>query len=111
MIEMEEFRLRAHLETATLQAWIDARWLIPRGEAPSTSFSEADLARARLIRELTDDLGVNDDAVPVILSLIDQIHGLRRSLRGVLEAIHAQPEAVQRAIAGEGREGRSRSER
>jgi chaperone modulatory protein CbpM len=44
-------------------------WLIPRQEKKGRSFSEADVARAHFIRDLKDGLGVNDDAVEVILSL------------------------------------------
>jgi chaperone modulatory protein CbpM len=39
-----------------------------------------DLARAQLIRDLRDDLGVNDEGISVILHLLDQVHGLRRSM-------------------------------
>ena len=99
MIDRREFQMRARIETETLQAWIEASWLIPgQGEA-APSFSEADLARAALIRDLKDDLGVNDEGVAVVLSLVDQIHGLRRTLSDLLQAVRAQPEAVQRQIA------------
>jgi chaperone modulatory protein CbpM len=64
-------------------------------------FSEADLARAALIRDLKDDLGVNDEGVAVVLGLVDQIHGLRRTLSDLLQAVRAQPEAVQRQIAND----------
>ena len=51
----------------------------------SREFSDIDLARARLIADLRGDLGVNDEAIPVVLDLIDQIHGLRRLVRELLE--------------------------
>ena len=41
---------------------------------------------------------MNDEGIPVILDLIDQLHGLRRTLRDLLSTIHAQPEATQRRI-------------
>jgi chaperone modulatory protein CbpM len=44
------------------------------------AFSDVDLARAQLIRDLRDDLGVNDEGISVILHLLDQVHGLRRSM-------------------------------
>ena len=99
MIEVQEFLLRAELETETLQAWIEARWLIPRQGGTAPVFSEADLARARLIRDLMNDLGVNEEGVPVVLSLVDQVHGLRRALSDLVQAVRTQPEAVQRGIA------------
>jgi chaperone modulatory protein CbpM len=48
-----------------------------------------DVARAQLIRDL-QGMGVNDDAMPIILDLIDQMHGLRRTLRVLLWEIAAQ---------------------
>jgi hypothetical protein len=35
-------------------------------------------------------MGVNDDGIPIILDLIDQLHGVRRSLRDVIAAFNAQ---------------------
>jgi hypothetical protein len=35
---------------------------------------------------------VNDEGIPVILNLVDQLHGLRRALHEVLSAVRAQAE-------------------
>ena len=37
---------------------------------------EEDLARIRLIKELKDDFGVNDEGLSIILNLIDQLNRL-----------------------------------
>jgi chaperone modulatory protein CbpM len=76
-----EFLMRARLDTEVLDTWIEAGWLQPGGSQSSREFSDIDLARARLIGDLRRDLGVNDEAIPVVLDLIDQIHGLRRLVR------------------------------
>ncbi|HEX8373610.1 MAG TPA: chaperone modulator CbpM [Geminicoccaceae bacterium] len=99
MIGVQEFQVRARIGGETLRAWVEASWLIPSREEPEPAFSEADVARARLIRDLTEDLGVNEDGVGVILDLVDQIHGLRRTLGDLVQAVRVQPEAVQREIA------------
>ena len=70
-------------EVETVEAWIEAGWLAPR-EGGEGRLSEIDLARAQLIHDLKHDLGVNDEAVPIILDLIDQVHGLRRAMREML---------------------------
>jgi chaperone modulatory protein CbpM len=50
-----------------------ARWVSPAfPEDPE--LDEQDLARLRLIATLQEDLGVNDEAVPVILHLLDQLY-------------------------------------
>ena len=80
IISKSEFLLRAHLDQQTLEVWIQEEWLSPdQGEAEPV-FSEADLARAGLIRDLQGDLGVNREGVGVILDLVDQIHSLRWAL-------------------------------
>jgi chaperone modulatory protein CbpM len=83
-----EFLMQSHLDTHALDAWIEAGWLRPRGSQSSRDFSDIDVARARLICDLRDDLGINDDAVLVVLDLIDQIHGLRRLVRELVERRH-----------------------
>ena len=79
-IRKDEFLIHAKLENATLDFWIAEEWLLPNEEQNEAVFSNADLARARLIGELIDDLGVNTEGVGVILSLLDQIHSLRKAV-------------------------------
>jgi chaperone modulatory protein CbpM len=62
-----------------------------------------DIARARLIRDLTHDLGVNDEGVAIILDLIDQMHGLRHTLREVLRAPPTKPRPATRITRSPGR--------
>jgi chaperone modulatory protein CbpM len=65
----------------TLEFWLEQRWLIPEeASAAGMTFSDVDVARARLIQDLKTDFGVNDEGVDVILHLVDQLHGLRRAL-------------------------------
>src|SRR5215475_2024019 len=94
-MQRHEFLLTAQLEAHVLEVWIEAGWLLPR-EA-GEPFSDVDLARARLIRDL-EHLGVNDEGVPVILDLVDQLHGLRRTMRDLLDAVGAQPDATRSQI-------------
>jgi chaperone modulatory protein CbpM len=96
-METREFVVQSRLDAQVLEAWVEAGWLLPRQDGDKRNFSEVDLARAQLIRDL-ENLGLNDEAVPVILDLVDQVHGLRRTLRDLLSAIHAQPEAMRRWI-------------
>ena len=91
-----EFLDRAQLDRETLEVWIEEEWLVPSGTATELAFSEADLARAKLIQDLMQDLGVNDEGVGVILNLLDQVHGLRKVLADTLRSVREQsatPEA------------------
>ena len=83
-----DFLARADIDHRTLELWIEEEWLIPSATADDLVFSEADIARARLIRDLIDDLGVNAEGVGVARHLLDQIHGLREAMSEMLKSIH-----------------------
>ena len=76
----QEFLAYTGLEVQTLNLWLEQRWLIPDQTFGGMNFSDVDLARARLIRDLKTGFGVNDEGIDVILHLLDQLHGLRRAL-------------------------------
>jgi chaperone modulatory protein CbpM len=80
-----------------LATWVEAGWVIPQDKA-SQRFSDIDMARAALIRDLID-LGINEEAVPVILDLIDQLHGMRSAMRNLMSAMAAQSETTRYRIA------------
>lgn len=84
-LESLEFIRRSSVDATAVQFWIDEEWLLP-ASGITPQFSEADLARARLIRDLTLDFGVNNEGIAIILHLLDQIYGLR----GILRIIHAE---------------------
>ena len=86
IISKLDFIFRAELDQETLDLWIEQEWLVPSHTDDAMAFSDADLARAKLIRDLKEGLGVNDESVGVILNLIDQVHGLRRVIAGLLES-------------------------
>ncbi len=93
-----EFCEHLEIEVTVLQVWVEQRWLVPRRAGSSWIFEEDDLARARLIQDLTGPMGVNNDGVDVAMQLLDQIHGLRGRLRALMTAIRSQDPDVQRLI-------------
>jgi chaperone modulatory protein CbpM len=91
-------RLIGDLQAEELRRWIDERWVRPEGDVKAYVFQEVDVARIRLIRELRYELAIDDEAMPVVLRLLDQVYALRRRLRAAREAIEAQPEEVRQAL-------------
>ena len=87
------------LQVETLHVWIERGWVTPRRDNGGYRFREIDVARVRLIREFSADLDMGEDAIDVILPLLDQVHGLRRQLHRLAEAVNAQPEEVRRNVA------------
>ena len=65
MISIVEFCVRTRLERPLVETWVRAGWLIPPRTEPEPVFAEIDVARALLIAQLRNDLGVNDEGVTV----------------------------------------------
>ena len=97
--EKELVEMIGRLEADALQRWIDLGWILPRHDGDSVRFDEADVARVRLICELHYELRIEEDSMSVVLSLMDQLYQVRRSLRTLLSAVEAQPEGVRVRIA------------
>jgi chaperone modulatory protein CbpM len=91
MITEREFLERARLDRRTLTVWIEEQWLIPGSTADELAFTDMDLARANLIHDLKDKMGVNDEGLGLILHLLDQMHSLRRALAATLESARDRP--------------------
>jgi chaperone modulatory protein CbpM len=90
MMTERDFLERAHVDQTTLEVWIREEWICPDCTRPERAFTEMDLARANLIRDLKHNMGVNDEGLDVILHLIDQMHGLRRALAEALATLRDQ---------------------
>jgi len=90
-------RLRG-LDRRELLRWVENRWVLPEEHAQSWVFHEVDVARVELIFEIRRDFAVDDEAMPLVLSLLDQVYSLRRQMRRLCDAVAAQPADVQAAI-------------
>jgi chaperone modulatory protein CbpM len=86
MFTEREFLEHARLDRRTLSVWIEEEWLIPARHADELAFTDMDLARANLINDLKDKMGVNNEGLGVILHLLDQMHALRRALIATLDS-------------------------
>lgn len=87
------------LRPTDLDRWISNRWVRPDGDAGHYVFHDIDVARARLIFELRDDLDVNEAALPVVLSLLDQLYDTRRRICELGDALgEIAPEHLRRAL-------------
>jgi chaperone modulatory protein CbpM len=100
MINMDAlFQQVSGLDSYDLQRWIENTWVRPRGAAGHYEFRDIDVARVRLICVLRDDMQVNEDAMPVVLLLLDQLHDVRRQMREIGEALTTlAPEQVRSEI-------------
>ena len=98
MLTEEDGVARVSRLTVTRLRVFVSQGLIRPDEDGAPGYSEADLARAALICNLEDEMGFHQEDVPVLLSLIDQIHGLRSELRGIVEAVEGLPPDVRATV-------------
>lgn len=96
------------LTASRLRAYTEARCIRPVIRDGHATFAEADVVRLQLLVELTSDLDLDEEGAALVLSLIDQIHGLRQELRLIAEAVAAEPDAVRGRICDRLRQARSR---
>ncbi len=87
------------LEADALRRWIDLGWVRPEQDSDNSCFDPSDVARVRLICELHYELRIEEDSMSVVLSLMDQLYAVRRSLRELVSAVETQPENVRAHIA------------
>ena len=81
-----------------IEQYIVRGWIRPLREPAGWAFEEIDIARMQLVRHLTEDIRVNEEGMDVVLSLLDQLYGLRAHIQKVKEAIKQQPSEVQSEI-------------
>lgn len=99
MMLLDEFLARlGAIDHAELDRWIENRWLLPERQDDSLVFGEVDVARAELIVEIRREFAIDDEALSLVLGLLDQVYGLRRQMRRLCEALAAQPPEVLEAI-------------
>jgi chaperone modulatory protein CbpM len=86
------------LDAFVLERWIEARWVLPERVADTYVFHEIDVARVHLIVELTRDMMIDEEAMPVVLNLLDQVYALRKRLTSLARAIDALPPDLQTRV-------------
>lgn len=101
MTEEELASAVGRVEVSVLRRWVTLGWIVPEAAEPAraATFDDQDVARALLICNLVYECAVEEESVPIVLSLLDQLHDARRLLKSLSAAIDRQPDAVRKEIA------------
>jgi len=86
------------LDEAELVRWIEQRWVRAESAPGGYLFREVDVARVRLILEIRRDFAVDEETLPVLLALLDQLYRARRQLGALSGAVAAQPADIRDRI-------------
>ena len=99
MIGLDELTRRfAALDSVEVTRWIENRWILPDEEGGRWLFHEVDVARVELILEIRREFAVDDDAMALVLGLLDQLYSLRRQMRRLSAALERQPPEIRDKI-------------
>ena len=99
MIVLDELLRRVKgLDRRDVVRWVENRWVLPEQQDDTWIFHDLDVARVELILEIRHEFAIDEDALPVVLGLLDQVYDLRRQLRRMCDALAAQPQDVQAAV-------------
>ena len=103
MIGFDELMRRfAGLNAAELSRWVENRWVVPETVAEEGGerwvFHEVDVARVELILDIRREFAVDDEALSLVLGLLDQVYSLRRQMRRLCDALEQQPPEIRDAI-------------
>ena len=72
---LEEAVSNLGLSREIIIKFVTYKWIIPADQEHMV-LDEEDIARINLIYELQHDFGVNDESIPIILLLIDQLNSV-----------------------------------
>jgi chaperone modulatory protein CbpM len=95
----ELLQLHDRLTMVHVERWVARGLLRPSGTADAWYFEQIDVARVRLLSELVDEVGFDDDSAETVVALVDQVHTLRGQLGLLGRAIAEQPPTTREAIA------------
>ena len=87
-----------YLERHVLLTWIEEGVIAPHRDEEGYLFDRVDEARVALACDLHYRMGLDHASLPVVLSLIDQLHDARHHLRALTRAVAEQPGSIQQEI-------------
>jgi chaperone modulatory protein CbpM len=90
--------MEARIDRATVEEYIAREWLRPLQDHEVWYFEEIDIARLQLLCHLVQDIEVNNEGMDVVLSLLDQLYGMRSHMRKLAQAVAQQPQHIQSEI-------------
>ena len=84
-----------YLERQVLLTWIEEGVISPSRDEEGYLFDRVDESRVALACDLHYRMGLDHASLPVILSLVDQLHDARHHLRALTRAVAEQPAHIQ----------------
>lgn len=84
-----------------LVQFIEGDLVRPERRGGSYAFRRIDIARLELLCDLSQDMDLDDTALGIVISLIDQLHATRQELAAVAHALNSLPTDKQVRLTAE----------
>lgn len=86
------------IDEYALEDFIARGWVCPVRDETDYIFDDMDVARIRLVCELHIEMSFEQDAVDVIMSLMDQLYETKARHENLVKAFENQPDEVRHSI-------------
>lgn len=96
--EDETIAAIAWLTRQRLDVFVSAALVDPVQTKAGRTYRPIDLARLALLCDLTEQFDLTEDALGIVISLIDALHAARRNLHRVAEALENEPPDVRQRV-------------
>ncbi len=99
--ETEVISVVDELTDARLVNFVRASIVRPvQSEAGHMMYRDVDIARLQLLCDLSDSYTLSDDALDLVMSLVDQLSTMRGDMRALMQAVACEPDEVRLRING-----------
>lgn len=86
------------LTRVQLVSFVEAEIIVPVMSETGPTYRKIDIMRLELLCELSEQFDLQNDGLGVVMSLVDQLHGVRAELRAVLNAVETEQPEVRHRI-------------
>lgn len=100
LTEEETLAAVGRLDRVRLARFVRAEVIHPADAGGRMVYRQVDIARMELLCDLCDDFELDDDALGIVMGLVDQLHGTRGDLLALMRALAEEEEDVRRRIMG-----------
>lgn len=97
--EEETIATVTRLTRTRLTAFVLAEAVQPAAGERGPCYTRVDIARLELLCDLTEGFGLEDDALGLVVALVDQLHAVRADLAALAAVIAEEPAETRRRLA------------
>ncbi|SDE64379.1 chaperone modulatory protein CbpM [Paracoccus isoporae] len=81
-----------------LTHYVEMRMVSPVISDHGETYREVDRARVQLLCSLTEDYGLRDDALHMVMTVLDEMHGMRGEMQALMAALAEEPDETRERV-------------